>query len=72
MPKKQIGGKNKWLNKKPINTSWEPNSAVTSSKTFWIAQDDPLYNSALNNREPGTLSNHWGIGQPRGPYKGKA
>ena len=73
MPKKRIGGKNKWLNKKPPNTSWEPNSQVTSSRTFWAAQEDPKYMSELENREklaPGSMSNHWGIGKPRGPFKG--
>ena len=39
--------KPQWRDIKPENTSWEPNSKVKKSKTFWEAQEDPLYAKQL-------------------------
>lgn len=62
-----------WRDVKPPNTSWEPSSGVRRSRTFWKAQEEVVYGSALSERsisEQGmSLGSSWGVGKTRRKYK---
>ena len=56
-----------WRDIKPENTSWEPNSKVSNPKTFWKAQEDPVYERQLTIRSKyaqDSMSNRVGVAQP--------
>jgi hypothetical protein len=62
-----------WRDIKPPNTSWEPSSGVKRSRTFWKAQEEVVYGSALTDRnvsESGTsLGKSWGVKKTWRKYK---